>query len=145
MHTKRQKTTAVLLLRLTAAFLLTFMTYHPWHKSVPSVSHELMTNDLSLAWKVLIGVVVAAAHIAFLVAAYKSYGKLGMFLFAVLAGAIAWVAIQEGMITMASTSIQTALLITYSVFIGVGAAGAIIWRKFTGQLVTDEAPNVTEI
>ena len=39
-------------------------------------------------------------------------------------------------------SIQWLALILYSVFLGVGLAGAILWRRATGQVVVDDVDDV---
>jgi len=51
--------------------------------------------------------------------------------------------LQEGWVSTGNlASIEWLVLILYSTFLGIGLAGAIIWRRATGQIVTDEVDDV---
>jgi len=57
--------------------------------------------------------------------------------------ALVYLSLQEGWVSTGNQdSLQWLGLILYSVFLGIGLAGAILWRRATGQLVTDEAEDV---
>ena len=58
----------------------------------------------------------------------------------VLFAALVYLALQEGWASAGNnSSLQWLALILYSAFLGIGLSGAILWRRATGQIVTDEA------
>ena len=58
-------------------------------------------------------------------------------------GALVYLSLQEGWVkTDNRESLEWLALILVSVFLGIGLSGAIIWRRATGQVVTDEAPDI---
>jgi len=60
-----------------------------------------------------------------------------------LFAAIVYLSLQEGWVSTGNTkSFEWLGLILVSVFLGIGLSGAILWRRATGQVVTDEAPDV---
>lgn len=127
--------------RVIAALALTFATWNPF--GLPSIVRWVTEGDLSAAAITLVVLLTAAAHIAFVVAAYKALGRLGSVVFGAIAAACAWLAYDLGWLTGSSIAVQTALLVGYGTYLGAGAAGAIAWRRLTGQMVTDEAPDIT--
>jgi len=79
-------------------------------------------------------------HIVLLIAAWKALGIIGTIITLILFGALSYLSLQEGWVSFADgATIQWLALILYSVFLGVGLAGAIIWRRATGQVTVDEA------
>ena len=82
-------------------------------------------------------------NIALLIAAWKALGKLGTIIVAVFFAALVYLSLQEGWVSTGNlASIEWLVLILYSTFLGIGLAGAIIWRRATGQIVTDEVDDV---
>jgi len=128
-----------LIIRVFISALVVFGTYNPTGKSVYHwiKGHEDKTD----AWVVLAGIVTCLAILCLVIAAWKTFGILGTTIIAVLFGAVTYLFIQEGWVTTATgnDSAQWFGLTLLSVFFGLGLAGAIIWRKITGQVVTDEA------
>lgn len=136
-----QSVVGSIFVRIIAALALTFVTWNPF--GLPSIARWVAEGGLSAAAITLIVLLTAAAHIAFVVAAYKALGRLGSVVFGAIAAACAWLAYDLGWLTGTSVAAQTALLIAYGTYLGAGAAGAIAWRRLTGQMVTDEAPDLT--
>ena len=128
------------LVRVVAALALTFATWNPF--GLPSIARWIADGELSAAAVTLVVLLTAAAHIAFVVAAYKALGRLGSVVFGAIAAACAWLAYDLGWLAGTSVAAQTALLVAYGTYLGAGAAGAIAWRRLTGQMVTDEAPDI---
>lgn len=141
LKTIRGSSPAVLVGRLLLAAFVVFATYNP---SGTSVYHWVVDNpDPADAWVVLAGIVVVLINIAMLIAAWKALGKLGTVIVIVFFAALAYLSLQEGWVsTDSGESLQWLGLILYSVFLGIGLSGAIIWRRATGQVITDEAPDI---
>ncbi|MEE9335462.1 MAG: DUF6524 family protein [Granulosicoccaceae bacterium] len=131
----------VLITRMLAAAVVVFSSYNPTGSSVFHwiKNHETPTD----AWVVLGGIVAVLLNVALLIAAWKALGKLGTFIVAIFFAALSYLAYQEGWAaTENPESIQWLALILYTVFLGIGLAGAILWRRATGQIVTDEADDI---
>jgi len=129
----------VLLTRIIIAAIVVFGTYNPTGKSV---YHWVESQaDKTDAWVVLAIIVCVLLHIALLIAAWKALGFLGTLIVLILFGALIYLSFQEGWVGD-NQSIQWLALILYSVFLGVGLAGAILWRRATGQVVVDDADDV---
>ena len=131
----------VLLTRILIAAFVVFGTYNPTGKSV---YHWVMAQpDKADAWVVLAIIVVALLHIALLIAAWKALDFVGTMIVLILFGALAYLSFQEGWVGASrGASIQWLALSLYSVFLGIGLAGAILWRRATGQVVVDDADDV---
>jgi len=134
-------TPGILAIRLLIAAIVVFSTYNPSGKSI---FHWIQNHDdPTNAWVVLVGIVFVLMHFALLIAAWKALGKLGIFIVIILFAALVYLSLQEGWVSPENLeSVQWLALILYSVFLGIGLAGAIIWRRATGQIITDEAPDV---
>ena len=132
---------AVLISRMLIAAIVVFATYNPTGKSV---FHWVSNNENpSDAWVILGAIVAILANVALLIAAWKALGKLGTIIIIILFAALVYLSLQEGWVSAESnTSLQWLALILYSAFLGIGLSGAIIWRRATGQVVTDEAPDI---
>ena len=131
-----------LLIRVLISAIVVFGTYNPTGKSVYHwiANHPNPTD----AWVVLAGIVTALAVFSLLIASWKTFGMLGTSVIAILFAAVAYLFVQEGWVAAGeNNSIQWLILAMLSVFFGLGLAGAIIWRKLTGQVVTDESDDLS--
>ncbi|MBX2824532.1 MAG: hypothetical protein KTR33_07370 [Gammaproteobacteria bacterium] len=131
----------VLITRMLAAALVVFASYNP---SGTSIFHWIKnhTNPTD-AWVVLTGIVAVLLNLALLIAAWKALGKVGTIILLILFAALAYLSLQEDWVSTNNLeSMQWLALILYSAFLGIGLSGAIIWRRATGQIVTDEADDV---
>ena len=131
----------VLVTRLIIAAIVVFATYNP---TGTSVFHWVVNNDNpSDAWVILGAIVAVLANVALLIAAWKALGKLGTIIVIIFFGALIYLSLQEGWVSSDNrASLEWLALILYSVFLGIGLSGAIIWRRATGQVVTDEADDI---
>ncbi len=131
----------VLITRLIIAAIVVFATYNP---TGTSVFHWVVNNDNpSDAWVILGAIVAVLANVALLIAAWKALGKLGTIIVIIFFGALIYLSLQEGWVSGDNrASLEWLALILYSVFLGIGLSGAIIWRRATGQVVTDEADDI---
>lgn len=134
----------VLIGRMLIAAIVVFASYNP---TGTSIFHWVMRNfdngGLPNAWVVLGAIVAILVNIVLLIASWKALGKVGTIIVIILFAAIVYLALQEGWASTGNnTSLQWMALILYSVFLGIGLSGAILWRRATGQVVTDEADDV---
>lgn len=134
-------TPGVLLLRILIAAIIVFASYNPTGKSVFHwVKDHPNPTD---AWVILGAIVAILLNIALLIASWKALGKIGTLIALIFFGAIIYLSLQEGWADSNNmTSMLWLGLILYSLFLGVGLSGAILWRRATGQLVTDEADDI---
>ncbi len=130
----------VLITRILVAAIVVFGSYNPTGKSVYHwvTGHENMTD----AWVILVAIIAILLNIALLIAAWKALGFLGTTIVLILFGALVYLSFQENWVGENSDSVQWLALILYSIYLGVGLAGAIIWRRATGQVVVDDADDV---
>jgi len=137
----RGSSPGVLITRLLIAATVVFATYNPTGRSI---GHWVVQNDNPFdAWVVLVAIVTLLINVALLIAAWKALGMLGALIIAVLFAALVYLSLQEGWVrTDNQASLEWLALILVSVFLGIGLSGAIIWRRATGQVITDEAPDV---
>jgi len=132
---------AVLITRMIVAAIVVFATYNPTGKSI---SHWVLNNDNpGDAWVILAAIIAVLLNIALLIAAWKALGKLGTVIVVIFFAALVYLSLQEGWVSADNqSSLEWLGLILYSVFLGIGLSGAIIWRRATGQVVTDEVDDV---
>ena len=131
----------VLISRMLIAAVVVIGSYNP---SGSSIFHWVRNNENPTdAWVILGAIVAILANVALLIAAWKSLGKLGTLIVLILFGALVYLSFQEGWVDSGNNaSLQWLALILYSGFLGIGLSGAIIWRRVTGQVVTDEADDI---
>ncbi len=134
-------TPGVLVLRILVAAIVVFGSYNPTGKSI---FHWVYNNeDPTNAWVVLGAIVAILVNVALFIAAWKALGKLGTVIALIFFAALVYLALQENWVsTTDNVSMQWLGLILYSLFLGVGLSGAILWRRATGQVVTDEADDI---
>lgn len=133
----------VLISRMLIAAVIVIGSYNP---SGTSVYHWIIAqNDYGNAWVILVGILALLMNFALLIAAWKALGKLGTIILLVLFAALVYLALQEGWASQDSpVTLQWLALILYSGFLGIGLSGAILWRRATGQVITDEAPDLPD-
>lgn len=131
----------VLASRILIAAIIVFATYNPTGHSVFHWASE--HKNPSDAWVILAIIVTILVNVALLIAAWKALGKLGTIIVVIFFAALVYLSLQEGWVDPnSSASIQWLALILYSAFLGIGLSGAIIWRRATGQVITDEADDI---
>lgn len=137
----KDSTPGVLLFRILIAAIVVISTYNPSGKSI--YHWVLRQENMTDAWVILVAIVTVLINLALIIAAWKALGMIGTIIILILFAAVAYLSLQEGWVAAGNAaSIQWLALILYSVFLGIGLAGAIIWRRATGQVVTDEADDL---
>lgn len=134
---------AVLAGRMLVAAIIVFASYNPTGKSVFHWVMANMDGDMPDAWVVLGAIVAILINVVLFIAAWKALGKIGTIIVLILFAALVYLSLQEGWASVDNnTSLQWLALILYSAFLGIGLSGAILWRRATGQVVTDELDDV---
>jgi len=136
---------AILAGRMIVAAIVVFATYNPTGTSVFHWVKGNIDGKMPDAWVVLGAIVAILINVVLFIAAWKALGKLGSVIVLILFAALVYLSLQEGWASVDSgTSLQWLALILYSAFLGIGLSGAILWRRATGQVVTDEADDIDE-
>ena len=134
---------AVLAGRMLIAAVVVFASYNPTGSSIFHWVKNSLDGGKPDAWVVLGAIVAILINVVLLIAAWKALGKIGTVIVLVLFAALVYLAFQEDWVeTNNNTSLQWLALILYSAFLGIGLSGAILWRRATGQVVTDEADDL---
>jgi len=136
---------AVLAVRILIAAMVVFATYNPTGNSVFHWVTNSLDGGMPDAWVVLGAIVAILINVVLLIAAWKALGKVGIIIVLILFAALVYLALQEGVVSTSNNdSLQWLALALYSAFLGIGLSGAILWRRATGQVVTDEADDVRD-
>lgn len=136
---------AVLAGRMLVAAMIVFASYNPTGKSVFHWVKNNIDGDMPDAWVVLGAIVAILINVVLFIAAWKALGKLGTIIVLILFAALVYLSLQEGWASLDNnTSLQWMALILYSAFLGIGLSGAILWRRATGQVVTDELDDIQD-
>ena len=134
----QESSPGVLIIRILVAAAVVFGTYNPTGKSVYHwVSNHPNPTD---AWVILGAIVAILLNVALLIAAWNALGLMGTIIVLILFAALAYLSFQEGWVgTDKRDTIQRLALSMYSIFLGIGLAGAILWRRATGQVVVEDS------
>ncbi|MEM6277177.1 MAG: DUF6524 family protein [Pseudomonadota bacterium] len=125
------------LLRWAFAFALLAVTYNPTPINFVRFSLDNYNDRLSLV--VLGGVVLFIGYVIYLRATLRSIGALGMLLVAALVGALIWVAVDLGFLTLKDPSFNLWLgIVALSFVLGIGLSWSIVRRKLSGQADVDD-------
>lgn len=134
----QESSPGVLVIRILVAAVVVFGSYNPTGKSV---FHWVSNHpDPTNAWVILGAIVAILLNVALLIAAWNALGFVGTIIVLILFGALAYLSFQEGWVgTDKRDTIQWLALSMYSIFLGIGLAGAILWRRATGQVVVEDS------
>lgn len=136
---------AVLFGRMLVAALVVFGSYNPTGKSIFHWVKDSIDGSAPDAWVVLAAIVAILINVVLLIAAWKALGKIGSIIVLILFAALIYLSLQENWAALDNnTSLQWLALILYSAYLGIGLSGAILWRRATGQVVTDELDDLNE-
>jgi hypothetical protein len=124
-------------LRWLFAFVLLAATFNPtrWNYLRWAEANWGIETPLD----VLLGLILVVAYVIYLRATFRSIGPLGMVLVAALVGALVWVLIDWGVLTLQNPSLNTWLgLFALSVILGIGLSWSIVRRRLSGQVDMDD-------
>lgn len=129
---------ASFLWRLGLALLLVFATYNPLQWSYfPMITG----GEMSVAVKVLIGLVFLICYGIFLVATWKSMGLGGVIIVIIFLAVLVWAtglveSVQD--IKDKGELLQWLGLVILAMVLAIGMSWSGIWRRLTGQVTTDD-------
>jgi len=120
----------IALVLVLASFNPTGYSYFHW---------ILGMNGDNLPLKVLAGVVLAILYVIYLRATLRSIGPIGMALAAALFGAILWVAIDFGLLSLTEPSVFAwVVLVILATVLAVGISWSHVRRRVSGQADMDD-------
>lgn len=125
------------LIRWAFAFLLTASTYNPTQYNY--VRWALETYETGMSFVVLAGLVLLIGYIIYLRATLRSISVLGVILVLALIGALVWVAMDLGWLSLENANLNLWIgNVALSFVLGVGMSWSIIRRAISGQADVDD-------
>jgi hypothetical protein len=131
--------------RFLAALVLVFATYSPldnlsYYRWAIEPFVALSGGGSFSATKALVGLVILIGWIVFLRATHRSLGAIGLFLALAFFAILIWLLIEQGWVTVHSTSVLTWLgLTSVAGVMAVGMSWSHVRRRMSGQLDTDDS------
>ena len=126
-----------ILIRWFFAFVLLTLTFNPTQWNYIVWARANWQDQMPLA--VLFGLLLLVGYIIYLRATLRSIGTAGMALIAALFGAMVWVLVDLGVLTLTDRGMTIWLgLIALSLILGVGLSWSIIRRRLSGQVDMDD-------
>lgn len=124
-------------LRWLFAFVLLAVTFNPTDWNFIRWANTYGREQMPLA--ALFAVLLTIAYVIYLRATLRSIGGVGMALVAALVGALVWVLIDWGVLSLANPSLNTWLgLFALSLILGIGLSWSIVRRRLSGQADVDD-------
>lgn len=126
-----------ILLRWLFAFVLLAATYNPTQWNFVQWARTGYPDNLPLA--VLCGLILLVGYIIYLRATLRSIGAFGMLLVAALVGAVIWVLIDWGWLTLENPRLNLWLgILALSAVLGIGLSWSLVRRRLSGQADIDD-------
>jgi hypothetical protein len=127
------------LVRLLAALALVLLTHNPTRYSYAQWLRGAISDGSVGAVHALAGVILLIGWTVFLRTAWASLGTLGLLLGAAFLAALIWVLVDYDLLSIASTSAVTwVLLVCVAALLAVGMSWAHWKRRASGQVEVDE-------
>lgn len=134
---QRAFTASSFLVRWIVALVLVFATFNPTQFSYYGWLTQAEQEDLP--FKVLAGVVLVILYVIYLRATWRSIGPIGLVLAAAFFGALIWVLIDTGMLTLTQPTLLTnVLLAVFATILAIGISWSHIRRRVSGQADVDD-------
>ena len=125
------------LLRWLVAFILLAVTFNPTEWNFVRWSRANFDGQMPMV--VLLGLVLLTGYVIYLRATLRSIGAFGMLLVTAIFGALIWVLIDWGILTLENPTLTTWLgLLALSLVLGIGLSWSIVRRRLTGQTDVDD-------
>ena len=124
--------------RWLGALVLVLATYNPSGHSYVHWLGEAFGGEGISAVHFLVGAVLIAGWVVFLVATRNSLGTLGALVGAAVIGTLIWFLSDIGLVQAGSTAaIVWLALVALATLLAVGMSWSHIWRRLSGQLEVD--------
>ena len=128
---------AGIILRWVFAFTLLAATYNPTQWNYVRWASDGYPGNLPVA--VLLGLLLLVGYVIYLRATLRSIGAFGMLLVAALVGALIWVLIDWGWLTLDNPRLNLWLgIFALSAVLGIGLSWSLVRRKLSGQADIDD-------
>lgn len=125
------------LLRAVFSLVLVLVTFNPSGYSFVHMVARDFPNITPV--EAVCGILLLIGWIVFLGATLKSIGLLGMVLAFALCGALIWMIVSWGWVTLDNTNALVWIaLVVLALILAIGMAWAHIYRRWTGQATVDE-------
>jgi hypothetical protein len=126
-----------ILLRWLGAFVLLALTYNPTEWNFTRWAEANWSSQMPLT--LLMGLLLAVGYLVYIGATLRSIGAFGILLVAAIVGALVWVLIDYGVLTLQNPQLNLWLgIFALSVVLGIGLSWSILRQKLSGQATVDE-------
>ncbi len=134
---QRPFTASSFLMRWIIALVLVFATFNPTRYSYYGWVTDVGQENLPL--KVLAGIVLVILYVIYLRATWRSIGPVGLALAAAFFGALIWLLLDTGLLTLTRPTLLTnVLLAVFATILAIGISWSHIRRRITGQADVDD-------
>ncbi len=125
------------LIRWLAAFLLLALTFNPTDFNFLRWTSANWPDQMPLI--LLFGLLLLVGYVIYLRATFRSIGVFGIALVAAVAGALIWVLVDFGILSLENRGFTTWLgILILSLVLGIGLSWSIVRRRLTGQADMDD-------
>ena len=125
------------LVRWLVAFVLLALTFNPTEFNYVRWAASGWESQASVI--VLAGLVLLVAYVVFLTAVLRGIGALGVMLVLAVVGALVWVLIDFGWLSLDNRGAMAwVAIVALSVVLAVGMYWGILWRRISGQIEVDD-------
>ena len=126
-----------IIIRWIFAFCLIAATFNPTSFNYVSWAQDRYQEEMPLT--VLLGLLLFVGYIVYLRATLRSIGGFGMFLVAAIVGAMIWVLIGWGLLSLNNPDFNLWLgILALSLVLGIGLSWSIVRRRLSGQVDMDD-------
>ncbi|HHH89329.1 MAG TPA: hypothetical protein ENK45_02050 [Aliiroseovarius sp.] len=124
-------------LRWLFAFLLVAATYNPTRWNFVRWAMDNYATETPIT--VFLGLILVICYVIFIRATLRSIGVFGILLVAALVGALIWVLLDMGWLSLENSALNMWLgIFAVSVVLGIGLGWSIVRRRLSGQLDVDD-------
>ena len=126
-----------IVLRWLGAFALLAATFNPTPYNFVRWSQANWETQMPLT--VLLGLILGVGYIIYVGATFRSLGAFGMLVIAALCGAVVWVLIDWGVLSLGNSNLTVWLgIFALSLILGIGLSWSILRQRLSGQATVDE-------
>ena len=126
-----------IVLRWLGAFALLSATFNPTPYNFVRWSQANWETQMPLT--VLLGLILGVGYIIYVGATFRSLGAFGMLVIAALCGAVVWVLIDWGVLSLGNSNLTVWLgIFALSLILGIGLSWSILRQRLSGQATVDE-------
>lgn len=124
-------------LRWLGAFALLSATFNPTQWNFIRWSQANYATQMPLT--LLLGLLLGVGYMIYVGATLRSIGAFGVILVGAIVGALIWVLMDYGVLTLDNTNLNLWLgIFALSVVLGIGLSWSILRQRLSGQASVDE-------